>query len=471
MKMMHKTLLATAVVGGLIGLTVYDSKKSESAKESTEQSLNMLQLKQDDIVKIEIRPRGGQVTQLEKKGDQWHLLQPVEDLADNQELRNFILSMNAEKTREIVVEGPETRLEVYGLVSPPYEVVLTDKAGTVEKIKIGSVKAYDQNLYAQINDEQKVRLVSSSWDIILAKRLAEFRNKNLYRASVGTQKNSQKNDQKPEAPVRLEIVQASPGYPAKMIFAKEKDQWSVIEGDKSYPLSNGRVDSYIENVKALRAQDFHAEDKNAAGVLSKFKLKNPAIEVRFFDEKNEYFKLAMSSPDHRGDAYAVSSDVEQVVSIFKMAAEPIYRRSDDFFAKKLPFVFKPEEAAKVVIATPELKGEFEKVDGKWTSKTGDAKKVGELLETLSRTEALRIFEPITQALKGAKSQILVSKADGSVLLDFHWGPERVEKAIGSRPEAKYILGKTEKSDRLLGLPERTLRGLNLASVAAPRGGE
>ena len=455
---MKSTIIVALIVAALIGFTVFDTKRGEKAKQSEEQNLALVKFPIDQVTRVEIKPRDAQPIVLEKKDSDWHLQAPIQELADNQEVKNLLMSMNAERTQDIVIEGPDIQYSTYGLDTPPYEVLLQGANGATERIRIGSVRAIEDNLYARIDDEPKVRLVTGTWDMILAKRVAEFRNKALYR--IGELKVT-----------KLEILQKRVGAPARMLLEKTGDEWKVLEGDKSYPLSHDRVEAYIEAVKGLRAQDFHAEDKTASGALSKFKLNPPAITVRFFDGEKRTFELQMSEQDERGDAYAVSTDLKPIISIFKINAEPIYRRSDDFFAKKLPFVFDAAKAAKIRLKTARGEASFEKKNGDWTvglQKLTDQAKVNSLIEKLSKAEALRIFES-GKLPKAAESQIEIRADDGTELLSVEIGGERIEKALGKRPEAKYRLLRTNKSERLLGVSDKTVEEWNLPSVLASAG--
>lgn len=455
---MKTTVIVALIVAALIAFTVFDTKRGETAKQTEEQSLTLVKSPIDQIKRIEIRPRTGVAIILEKQESDWYLREPIQESADPQEVRNFLMSMNAERTREIVIEGSDVNFATYGLDTPPYEILLTSTGNASERIRIGRVRAMEDNLYARLDDESKVRLVTGTWDMILAKRVAEFRNKLLYRSG--------------DTPVtKLEILQTRPGSPARMVFEKPGDDWKVVEGDKSYPLSNDRVNAYIEAVKDLRAQDFHAEDKSAAGVLAKFKLKTPAVTVRFFNGDKKTFELEMSDQDQRGDAYAVSTDLKPVTSIFKVAAEPVYRRSDDFFAKKLPFTFDAAKAAKVSVKSARGEAVLEKKDGEWAvglQKLTDQAKVNSLIQKLAAAETLRVFEP-GKLTKAPESEIEVKAANGDLLLKVEVGGDRIEKATGARPEAKYRIVKTSQSDRLLGLPEKTINEWNLDSVLASAG--
>ena len=455
MKNLKWKIITCVLVSGLIAFTVYDTKRTEKNAEKVAAQFDMLQLPIEDINMIELIPRTGPHLKLERKGDDWSLVSPIQEPADNQEAHNFLFMLKGEKSTDTVVEGAETNLKTYGLDSPPLSISLATVKGQTEQIKIGAVKAYDSNLYAQINDEKRVVLVPSTWDVILSKNLREFRSKILFR-----------RDTKPNDLHRIEISQDLPGYPGKIVLEKTKDQWKLVEGGDGYEVSSDLVEAYLTKIQELRAQDFHAEDKAAPGTLAKFGLAKPALDVKLYEkDPKPFFTLDMSKPGEHGDAYAVSSDLKPVTSIFKMAAEPMYKKADDFYDKKAPLSFKADDAAKVVVDSPALKATFEKKDGKWTGAPG-ADKLPGVLDKLSHGEVLRIFEPHPKAVKPLTNSILVSKADGTVLLNFSWGPERIEKANPVTPEARYILGQTNKVDRWLGLSEHVVERLGIADLAS-----
>ena len=458
MRSFHWTLLFALIIAALVAFTVFDTKRTEKIETKKEQDLNVLRIEPDLVTKFEIIPRGGQSLVVEKKGEDWFLLSPIQEPADNQEAKNFLISIKAERTIETVAEGSEANPKTYGLDAPPYEVRLTATDGRTQTFKIGSVKAYDGNIYARIDDENKIRLVSSSWDVILAKKLGDFRNKNLYRDP----------ESKPSVVHRIEITQAGPELPKKFVFQREKEEWKMLEGPTDLPVSSSKVDGYLSLIKALRAQDFHAEDKSD---LKKFHLSPPGVQVKLVAKGETFFTLEMSNPQERGDAYATSTDIKPIVSIFKVAAEPIYRKADSFFDKKIPFAFDVKEAAKLHIQTAALNGTFEKKDGAWVmtgkslQKEPDGAKIESLIERIGQLEALRVFEAIGKAPPKFTSTITISRADGTTLLSLSWGPERIEsRNSDQKPEAKYIVTRTNKIERVLGLSEKSLQTLDAANV-------
>lgn len=463
MKSFRWTFVFALLVAGLVAFSIFDYERTTQKEENKEKDLAIVRLKKDEIQAIEIAAKGDRY-RLEKQNGNWLVVSPLQDDGDKGAIDSFLDSLESEKRIETVAEGDGVDLSIYGLKDPVSRLQLKDQAGQTQEIRIGTVKSYDQNLYAQFDEEKKVYLVSSSWDEYLLKPLREFREKKIYRTN---------QDAEVE---RLEIRQADSRYPRAMVFEKADGKWKMLEGGEGLPLADGSIHAYIQQVKSAQGLDFLEESKMPAS-LSKHGLQKPnlIVKMRRKGQKETDFELVLAAPKNKdaNNVAGTSSEVGTVMSFYRSTASALQKRPDHFYDKKVPFQFTATDVQKVTIDTPKLKGEFVKKGDNWEStdknlnKDVDSSILTNLVGKLNRMEAVRFVKPFKPGQKpkfNTESRIFLSHADGKSVLELVWGEKVTEKADESRPEAEYLLARTSLMNHVLGLSEGSINGLELEKV-------
>lgn len=454
MKSFRLTLVFGIAVALLSIFAIYDFKRATRVEEQKEKGLALMQMKVDEVQRIELNRPMGRVV-LEKKDEEWMLLAPLQDHADANEVRSLLSSLEAEKALETVVEGDGVDLATYGLEKPVLVLKLVSKEGRTLEIELGSVKAYDGNLYARIGDEKKILLVGQSWDSHLNKPTGEFRDKHLIRKP-------------PESVARLEILQTEKGYPKEIRLQKEDGHWRLLNSAESYPLSDESIEAYIEQVKALRFVEVLDDDKNAVGLRKKRGLDVPALQIRLgLDPKDPGAELRVAGlKEGELHAAAESRDLDGIVSVYRVAAEGLKKQLEDFFDRKLPFRFVVSDVEWMQIDSPELKATFQKRGDQWEpvdkalQASVDGAKLRELVDGIAGLQVDRFLPPTRMGEVPAglqdPSKIMLKKANGELVFEIRWGE--------SDKERKYHPARTNKVDRMIGIAEAAITDLKLASL-------
>ncbi|RYZ75953.1 MAG: DUF4340 domain-containing protein, partial [Proteobacteria bacterium] len=423
MKKFGWTYLFIAVVIALVGFTIFDFQRAEKEEAKKEQASTVLDFEVEKVTSLEFLGRGEKKT-LDKAADGWRITAPFNDSADQQAVATFLESLKGERIQEVVKSGDAIQLATYGLDSPNFILKLVSD-GKVHTLNIGSVKAYDGSLYGQLEGEKRVLLLSSAWDVYLSKPARELRDKRVYRGD-------------PKAkPVSIKLTsETSPKF-SLLLKRDQKENW-VASPDAGNLISNKTVDAYIELVKALRAFDYMAFEKKNAKAVSSVGLDRPSYKLEVgFEGQVKPFSLQFALPKNQDDGNipTLSSDLQQAVVVYKVAASKIMVEPRVFFDPKGPFQFPVSDVAQIRIQAPSLKPAVDKT----ISKDGPEWPKGqELIEKLSRLEALRFYDSKSFPVKGPSgssmnSKIQLLKADGSLLLELAWGETIVEPAAGDKP--------------------------------------
>lgn len=461
MKSFRWTFVFAVIVAGLVLFTVSDYNKSLKEEEQKEQDLTLVKITPEETARIELISKNNSIV-LERTDDNWQLISPVQDRADEQAVQSLLSAMQSEKIEEVVVSGSDVSLPTYGLDKPVNRVKLKASDGREQEVKIGAVKAYDSNLYAQVGNEDRVLLVSANWDLHLSKTVRNFRNKLLYRSSES-------------APIeKIEIEASERGYPGLISLVKKDDNWVMTRGGfESYPIAKSAVEAYIDQVKAVRGLDFLEDDKR--GSSSKYGLNRPSVRVRFIGEKKKtLFELSLSPlADEKGNMAAMSSDAPAIFSLYKSVAETLTKTPDHFYDRKYPFQFSPDGITRVTVRTPEIETELVKKDGAWVQAAPseksevDSSAVQSMIEKFGRLEAVRVLKGYQKDRAPsfeAESKVTLAKDDGTTVFEIAWGKFQVEKAAGAESESRYHPVRTSAANWVVSVPEAELSGLNLVTL-------
>lgn len=469
MKNFRWTFVFGLLVVGLAVFTVWDYKRSNQQAETKEQEAKVVPFKTDEISRIEIQARDAK-TVMEKQDDKWKILEPIQDSGDTQAILSLLASVDGEKVKETVAEGPDIHWATYGLDTPVTGYKVTTADGKSRELKIGSIKAYDGSLYGRIGDENRVVLVASNWDVQLSKPVREFRDKRFFRQDPAPAFDS------------VEVNVNERGQKSKVVLKKADGKWHAQGAKDAYPLSEEAVNAYIEQVKNLRAVDFQ-EDKDLPGVLAKYGLNQPGVVVRLQEGDKAPFEIKVEAPpksvgsdpaSNNINLHGVSTDLKAVLSVYKPSVDALKKKEEDFFDKKLPFQFDQKEVGRVKIATPSVNAELIKEGDKWVladkglQKDVDSGRLDEMLGALSRMEAVRILQPIRKGQTPPKwkgeSTLELLKSSGEPVFQLVWGEAVVDQASAGMPEARYAPARTNRVDRLIGVPEGSIADLELSSI-------
>ncbi len=468
MKSFRWTFVFVAAVACLIAFTYWDYQRAVKESEREVQAKNVIRLSTDELTKVQILKRGSDGLALEKIDGKWHLVEPIKDLADEQAVATLLLSFKNEQAIETVVDGVDGEgLKTYGLDDPVSRLKLAAGDKTQE-IKIGSVKAYDSNLYAQIDDEPKVYLVSSSWDVHLAKLPNDLRDKHLLRKEL-------KIDDVEKISMRF-------GSEAdEFELVKDGESWRVVKGAPPFPVLTDKVKFYLDAVKGVRAQDFIEGSTTKPADLAKHGLNRPVFELRLYtdDSKTPYFTARFAKPSDKPlsgppTVAVTSSDYNEVLKVTNSMLDSVQKPPENFYDKRKAFQFSEGDVARVEVSSPRLKGAFIKKDNQWESadpdlqKEVDSAKLNQAIAKIRSFEAVRVLEPKDRRTLKNESVIKFLNTSGDLVFELGWGGAENGKARMGRPEARYVPVRTNLAENLVGLPEGELKALDLENWLKPK---
>lgn len=223
------TYLFLTLVLLLGGFAVYDfqsNEKSIEQKQVEKQLFTKFKLNEINAFKI----KGPQNFHLKKIENQWHLVAPIADLADEQEVRSLLREFIVHKVARVPREEVES-FDDYGFAEPLAKIEID----TNEKITllVGSKRSFDHGYYLKKSNSEDLFIGSSELTPLINQLYTELRNLRAYT-------NSNK------------VKEFHVMGPESLNLVLEEGVWK-LDDDKSYTLSQQTVRDYLSQILNLEA--------------------------------------------------------------------------------------------------------------------------------------------------------------------------------------------------------------------------
>lgn len=193
---------------------------------------------------LKVERAGEDALVLEKRDDQWHLVSPIEGLADSDQVMRMVKAI-AELKPNSSREGVDLSSADFGLVEP--DVIATLQCGAkTAQISLGADTPIGASRYAKIEGRDKLYIVPAALRTTLSKAADELREKKLA--------NFETDD------VRgIEVQTSEDHVAATRIGEGDKPRWRLTEpldtlGDE------WNIKQLINKIKDMKAEDFLADE-------------------------------------------------------------------------------------------------------------------------------------------------------------------------------------------------------------------
>ncbi|HEV2990801.1 MAG TPA: DUF4340 domain-containing protein, partial [Candidatus Angelobacter sp.] len=296
--------LALLILAALTG-ALYWSNHSSSAKTpepASTPSPKILALSQDDILKLEIKKKGGDGVSLAKESSgNWRITAPKELGADSNAVSSMVSALSP-LTADRVIEEKAGDLQPYGLAQPAVELVVTTKNNQSQRLLIGDDTPSHNGTYAAVAGQPQVFTIAGFTKSSLDKGLNDLRDKRLLTVEAGKIK-------------KLDLTTKS----SHIVFQRNENRWQITKPAPSRA-EQSQVDELVR--KLLDAKiDFAGGDEDASKISSSFAKGAITGNVKVISDAGtqeiELRKVGddyYAKPSVTGAPYKVSSDVAQIFS-------------------------------------------------------------------------------------------------------------------------------------------------------------
>ncbi len=256
-------LVLFAIVGGYAFIVGHYSE--------TETNRKLLDVKKDDIAKIELRYPDRDIVIERDKGGPWRLVKPIGADADQSEANNLAGAIADCKVERTVEEKPAD-LKAFDLEHPKTIVTIaTFDKKTWPSIDVGRATPIGFNAYVRLSNSPAVMLTSSVFPSGMNKTVNEMRVRDLMSFKV---------DQ-----VKKLIVTRDNGQTVEI--DRDGDKWKMVK-PAAYPADDIQVRQALSTMVNARASDFVAD---APANVTQYGLEKPHLTAAVMLDNGEQQSL------------------------------------------------------------------------------------------------------------------------------------------------------------------------------------
>jgi len=312
----HGLLFAAVLLAALSGVLYWSNrhKAAESdVKISADAPPKILDLKQANISKIDIKKKGSDPVELAKDGSGvWKIVSPKEYRADQSTVSSFASAL-ASLTSERLLDANASNPAQYGLADASYEVDVIEKDGAAHKLLIGDEAPAGNSSYAALGGDPRVFMLGSYNKTSLAKSLNDLRDKRLL---VFEQ----------DKLSRVELTAKK----QDIEFGRNKEQWQIVK-PKPFRADDSKVEELIRKLADAK-MDLSASDEDQKKAAAAFAGGAVVGTAKVTDASGTEELQVRKNKD---DYYAKSSAVEGVYKVGNDLGAALNKTVDDFRNKKL----------------------------------------------------------------------------------------------------------------------------------------
>lgn len=236
MRSFRSFLILLVIAAGVGGYAYFvDSKKDLTDTSTTTKKTKVFDNASGKIEEIQIHSATGTVTSLKKNGDNWQITAPEKTDADSSEVSSLVTTLESLEEQRTIDEHPQ-QLSAFG-VSPARISVAVKLTGdpATHQLDIGNKTAAGTDIYAAVEGQPKVFLISSYVEDSLNKSAFDLRDKTALKFSK-------------DGADALTIE--APGSPT-IVLAKKGSDWSLtkpVEAKADF----GSVDAIVNRLSQAK---------------------------------------------------------------------------------------------------------------------------------------------------------------------------------------------------------------------------
>jgi hypothetical protein len=378
----RSTLILLIVFLGLVGYIYFiDSKKPETPAGEAKQKV-FTNVTADTIDALEFKSADGQVSKVEKTGDAWKLVDPVQADADGGEISSVTSAVASAEINRVVDENASD-LKAYGLDPARMDIGFRVKGQKdARHLLVGEKTPTGEDLYARLPDQKRVFLIDAYNESAINKTTFALRDKKILKIDRN-------------AVEGLELTDGSNTFQ----FARTGMDWRIVKPIAARA-DYGQLEGAVERLATAQMQGLTSE---ADPDLKKYGLDKPTATITL-TVGGKPTTLALGKTEN-AVVFAKDSTRSMIFTVAPTVKTDLFKELGDYRRKDL-FDARSFTASKVEIRRGADTLAFEKKsqNGKDTwqkadGKTADTMKVEEFLSKLTALRAQSFEATANPALK------------------------------------------------------------------------
>ncbi len=365
---------ATGVLIVLTGTVWWFNKHPKKDTPLTPASPKILALGEDQIVGLRIAKPGSDPLVLKNLAGSWTVAEPKAMPADQDAVKSLVTTAASLNADRLIDDHPASMAE-FGLVSPPLEVDVTVKGGTVNKVLFGSDTPSGSDSYARLESKPAVYTVISSTKSTFDKSVNDLRDKRLL----------------PFNQDKLTAVSVTSKGPSFEFGKNGQSEWQITK-PKPMRADTSQVDDLVRKLKDAK-MDLGAgadeQKKAAAEFAAGAKIGTASVTDNSGTQTVEIHQAKDKT------YYAKSSAVEGTYKLAGDLGDGLKDKDVDSFRNKKLFDFGFADPTKI-----EINGvSYQKSGDKWNGPSGqyDSGSIQSVIDKLRDLSAAKFSDKMTGA--------------------------------------------------------------------------
>jgi hypothetical protein len=327
MMKMRQLIVATVVLAALAAGLYWSNHRKPAADSAAStpsvSNAKVISLNQDDISKVEVKKKDGDVVLDRVSATNWKITSPKPLVADQSSVSTILYNL-APMDGATLIDDHAADLKQFGLTDPDATITATEKDGKSQTVLIGDETPTGDAAYVMVSGESKVYSIPKNTKANLDKSLNDLRDKRLLPVDFD----------------KLTSVDISGGK-LHLTFASQDGQWTVrspanLRGDTSM------METIIEKLRTA-TMDPSAPEADTKKAAALFAAGSPVANIKATDAAGTQELQVRKA----GDAYyAKTSAMEGAFKVPNGLGEAVNKDADDFREKRV-FDFGADDPDKV----------------------------------------------------------------------------------------------------------------------------
>lgn len=364
------TLILLIIFIGLLCFVLFFQPKK--AKQETSEKLT--DFASTDIIRILLKREDESLEFKKDEQGDWWLTAPLEAKADNYEVNRLAEDLASLRIERIVEkEGGEPAK--YEIPKKEISFWIKDKNEPV-KILVGMENPLDNTLFAQKEGDPRIVLLSSYFRTMLEKKVADFRQKDIFKFETSEAKRIK---------LRAKDIE--------WIAQKREDEW-FLEKPVEALAKKYRVEDVLNTLANMRAKEFVVEAKETSD-LERYGLSRADYEVAVnLPAKNQEIIFYLQKKDDK--VYATTSSSPKIISVEEYVLTDLEKKVDDLREKQVASFYTWEankievkKGKAIIIASKDKDNKWQVVGEKGEA---DASKIESFIRKMESLEATEFID-------------------------------------------------------------------------------
>jgi hypothetical protein len=354
-----------------VGYAIFDYWSDSKKEISKSEAAQLLKLDKDQINEVTFQ-RAENSFKLQRTSEGWKLVEPLQEVADQKAVVDFVEGTTLEKSVDLVKEGADIDWKVFGLSDPLLTLSFKDNAGASVGFAISAKKNFAGDYYLRKVGEDKVYTASATWFTRTQKRILDFRDRRVLKYEPAIYKTMHY------------LIEN------KTLFMAEKkaSEWSFTKGPsedaKNWILDSARVNEILFSLNNLQALEVILDTD--AKALQQRGLKKVSVALKLNEGAEKAWSVEFYENPQK-EVYALTTEPARLLKISPSDFTKIKNQTaENLRDRKLAFVFDKDLVTEVSVEAQLLSAKFIK------SKSGDQWNVDKPEAQLTyKPESIAIF--------------------------------------------------------------------------------